>query len=405
MPINVDRMRKDKEEAQQGGPGYAWPVGDTNTYLLPPPEDYEVPYTEYAIHRVGPSGQTVLCFNPKKNKILTNPKFLEFAKERGIKIPKVCEPCAQMDSEDLWNKNRDEAIRKSAKMRGVFLIIPWTKRASSKEDWSEISPKRVYPFFAPKDQWDEILDWFMEMYDKELKKDVTDFDQARLFRLNRVGTGQATRYSAGGDTSTIQKPLVLSKDVRAIVMKALADPENCYERLVAYHVLVSPEEVAALMQGVATDKVANDGGGDAGGDDAVKVCLGNPELFNPNDPECSKTCRLFQECKAAVEAAGKGGGKTTKAPEPEPEPEQPPLKLEDLPLTGTVCSLCMQLQRSLPDGTTVCAGEHVGAPAFVPKAPPSQSPASAPAAPSQAASGNSRKLDELLRQRGQKAKT
>ena len=428
--VDIDAMKRDKED-HEGGKGCNWPEGDCTAYVLPPRGSSKVPYAEYAIHRVGVGrGQTTVCFNPKRNPMLKNEKFIAIVNGMGIKIPKSCKICQKVEAENLWDTNEQEAMRISAKGRFVWLVIMWAKRASAKDNWSDISPKRVKPFYCPKGQWDEICDLFCDL------GDITDPSKAKLFKMTRVGAKEKTRYSAAGDFATAATPLVLSKEVRGIVAKALTDPELSYEKLIA-DLVVSPEEIDALMQGVQTEDVAE---GDATPE--VKPCLGQKALFNPSDPECA-ACEYLARCRQEC-----GEGEPTapaapveepvppvedpphldeEAPAEEPAPEAPPeeFKFENLEPTGTLCSVCKTPQAEMPDGQVTCVNGHGGAPAYVkpakvaPVAPAAvkAAPAAAPKAPApaqskaeqatatktaEAGAKNITRLDALLAQRGAK---
>ena len=390
--VDIDAMKRDKED-HEGGKGCNWPEGDCTAYVLPPRVGSRVPYAEYAIHRVGAGrGNTVICFNPKRNPMLKNEKFVAIVNGMGIKIPKSCKICQKVEAEDLWTTNESEAMRISAKGRFIWLVIMWAKRASAKDNWSDISPKRVKPFYCPKAQWDEICDLFCDL------GDITDPSKAKLFKMTRVGSKDKTRYSAAGDFATAGTPLVLSKEVRGIIAQALANPELSYEKLIA-ELVVSQEEIDAMMQGVQTED-ATDAAGD--GTPTVKPCLGQKSLFNPSDPECA-ACEFLDRCR---KECGEGEpAAATESPPEEPAPEAPPeepeqpappadepavepppeepaveVKFENLEPTGTLCSLCKTPQAEMPDGQATCASGHVGATAYVkpPKAAPAAAPAVAP---------------------------
>jgi hypothetical protein len=403
--VDIEELKRDRE-AHEGGVGASWPEGDTRFYVLGRRDGYKVNYAEYAIHRVGQGqGETVICFNPKRNKILKNELFLKLVAERGIKVPKVCKICQKVEAENLWDTNKEEAQRIGFKSRFVWLIIMWATRKSAKDDWQDISPKRVKPYFAPKAQWDEICDYMCDA------GDITNPDKAKLMVLHREGTKTSTRYSAKPDIASAIEQLIFTKEQRAVCAKALAAPELVYEKLVA-DLVVSQEEIDALMQGVKTVDSSDDTPDDAAaGGDKKKECFGNAALYNPSDDECRTQCQHTERCRLACEAVT---GKVVEvpaapvsalppapeeppphtdaeAPADEPAPEEPSVEtkpsFEDLEPTGTLCSLCKTPQAELPDGQATCANGHTGAPAYVkpPKAAPAAAPAAAKPAPAPAA--------------------
>jgi hypothetical protein len=387
--MDINQMKKDRE-AHEGGPYIQFKEGDTLVYLLPERTDCKVNYVELGVHwGIGPGrGQMVVCFNPRRNPILSNPKFIKHVEARGIKIPKQCPVCAKVDGENLWETDKAQASRIGFKSRYIWLVVEWSQRASAKDDWRETSTKKVRPWMCPKQQWDQISDMFFDA------GDITNPDKARLVKLTREGTKDRTKYTAA---AALQDPLVLSKEVRAVIAKALKDPELEYEYLAAQQV-VPIDEITALMSGVATDDADADAETPDGGP-KVKDCFGHPELYNPADPEC-KACEHLAKCGEACGSTKTEAPKTeTKAEEPPVDDTPPPsdedapgdpladeaelaghddIDIESLPFTGTLCGApgCMQPQRQTPDGQVTCGNGHGGAPAFVPQA---TAPKAAPA--------------------------
>lgn len=429
--MDLNQMKKDRE-AHEGGPYIQYKEGDTLIYLLPERAGCKVNYVELGVHwGIGPGrGQMVVCFNPRRNPILANPKFVKHVEARGIKIPKSCPVCAKVDGENLWETDKAQASRIGFKSRYIWHVIEWSQRASAKDEWREVSTKKVRPWMCPKQQWDQISDMFFDA------GDITNPDKARLIKLTREGTKDRTKYTAG---ASLMDPLVLSKEVRAVIAKALKEPELEYEYLAAQQV-VALDEILALMQGVATEDADADDEAAPGGGPKVKDCFGHPELFNPADPEC-KACEHLPKCgeacaKPADETAADPNADEALASEPpphgddevptepasddgpQPDPEPP---FDSLPFAGTLCSVCMTPQRVAPGGNT-CANGHGGAEPFVPKAPatpaspkkqievqmPDGTPVKAePSKPEQAsaakttaaAEGNMSRLDKLLAQK------
>lgn len=377
--IDIDEMRK-ISDSHEGGGWQTFQVGDTTLYICPRRPGYKVNFIETAIHRVGPNGTSVMCFNPKKNPILKNEKFLALVKVAGLKLGKVCSVCSKIDAEDLWTADREKAMKLSAKSRFIWLVVQWATRSSAKDEWHESSPKRVKPWNCPKQQWDQIRDFIFD------SGDITNPDKAKLVKFTREGQQMNTRYTASPDTRTLESPLVLGKDVRATIIKALTDPELEYEKL-AVSLVVSQEEIDALLSGVAIDAdVDPEAGEGKEGEPDVKPCHGVPTLYNPADNEC-KTCAHAKTCAEKVEAASAGAldklvEKPAEPPKEEVAPphtddeapaesveskdEAPELSFDELPFTGTLCSVCMQPQKATPNGDTTCVNGHGGADPFDP---------------------------------------
>ncbi len=393
MAMDLEAMRKAREEKQRGGDFYTFDEGDTVIYVCGPcREEDPLAFVEVKQHRgKGQKDRSFICLNPDSNKVLNHPALQAYLAEQGKDIEGGCPQCEEL-SAGTFKGTPEELKRVKASSRYFWNVIPMKYRKDGRLPWQALQPAdNVVPCPTPFSVWDGIMDAIGN------EGDVTNEDGAIFLRVNREGSGQMdTKYKVQPDSESLKKPVKLSKATREAIAMALAEGGPCDLYKIVANLILSRAEVATRMNGVEVE-VEEDEDEKAEkaaaakkpngarlatrptpGKPAAKAAAPKgkpkadprgepPACFKmdcaPTDDECQK-CPFKEECAeacgvdvppdfVAVKAVGKGKPKT--APEPEQEEtEEEALAVE--PIAAGNCEVGKFYQ--LPDDTV---GEFKGA--------------------------------------------
>jgi len=333
MPLNIDKMRKHREQHESDrGRGDWWnpTVGEHLFYVAGPcREDDDLNYVEVVVHYgVGPKNNMTVCLTPKVNPILKDARvadLLDGKKDISDGCP-VCVEWERLDKEmqdakkkaaDELKKQRDNIRRNT---RFIFNVAPIGKRKRSSEDWEPIEGK-LMPYACGSTVWEGILDVIFT------EGDITDPDKAILVRMTKSGEGMQTKYKVVADGETLRKPRVISKAVKAQMRESFKEGGAGDLYKIVSDMVRASEDVEALLSGVEM--------ADQDDEDDAKACFG---LDYTKDVECKECPRRGPCSKKCDKPLYKGHDleegdedfegeeeeePTEKEPEEEPEEEKP----------------------------------------------------------------------------------
>lgn len=299
--VDIDAMRKKREESQKGSDFFQFDEGDTVLYICPPCYDADetgadadrLPFTEVHVnYGLGSTGkQMAVTLDMDRNKVLEHPALAAYLAEQGKDVAGG-DPVAEFIASG-GPKDKDHADRIKSQKRYAWNVIPIKHRSSQTAKWSELEPK-VQPLLAGYTIWDGI----MEVFGNE--GDITNPDGAILVRVNRKGKDQQTKYQVHPDSETIRTPLELSEEVRKLVADSVkpGGPGDLYKIIAG--MTKSRADVAQLVSGIAIEKPDKPGAETErpeGTPDGAPSCYGAD--IADTDPEC-QACEFKEGCAAVV---------------------------------------------------------------------------------------------------------
>lgn len=326
MGVDLDAMRKAREEKAKGADFHTFAEGDTLCYICPPcREGDSLPFVEVMVN-YGLKGDKGMAVNldSDRNKVLQHDALVEYLTQAGKDIAggdPVAEYIAAGNA-----RNEEHAKRIKAQSRYMWNIVPLKYRQSSSAKWSEIEPKVVVPYMAGFSVWDGV----MEVFGNE--GDITDPNRPILVRINRKGKGQNdTKYQVHPDSDSIRKPTPLSEELQANVAAALAPGGTGDLYKIIAGMTKSRADIVAMLSGVALSDDDDAAPAKASGDapEGAPTCYGQD--IAPNDPEC-QACEFKEGCAAVVGVAVPPDPGAKKAPpakpaaKPAPAAAKPPAK-------------------------------------------------------------------------------
>jgi len=280
MPVDRDRLRKDKQR-KKGGEFFKFDPGDTCIYVCDEcVEGDGINYVETCVHYgVGPDDKMVICLDPSNNQALEHPLVKRYLEDRGIDIAGGCPVC-----DALPGRKAEARKRQRAQDRFMFQIVPWKFRAKKSIPFADLGANMVQPAFVGFGIWDGITDAMEE------EGDIYDLDKAILVKVNRTGTGPTdTRYKVTVDSTSLKNPIRIGKGLRRVLRDALREGGSADSYKTIAEMIRSTKQVEELMTGVATTSDEDDGDDEASG---------RPECFGLDycdDDECAE-CEHRFEC-------------------------------------------------------------------------------------------------------------
>lgn len=301
MGVNLDRMRKAKEQAdskQRGGVEF-WqvPEGENLIYICPPFPGDELPFVETAVHyEVGPESKMAMCLDAERNPVLQDHRIKKLVAGRGKNYDDGCHACKKLDE--------GVNVAKKASSRYFWPIIPLKYRKASTKKWREADDADELRILScGYTVWSGIMDVFIN------NGDITEPDKAILVRVVREGKGMTTKYTVTADADSVRAGGVsMSKAIKALIRNQIAEGESGDLYKIVSNMVRSSDEVEAMVEGVQLED-ANEGESSS---DKKPECFGLE--YEANEKECLD-CSYHDDCK---EVCTPPGNKPTEAIVDEP---------------------------------------------------------------------------------------
>src|SRR5262249_38400591 len=137
MGVDLEQMRKAREEKQRGADFFTFDEVDTVFYLAPPcREDDLVNFIELKQHRgKNKNDRSFICLTPDINKILTPPAVIGSLREQGKDIEGGCPQCDELSS-GRFRGSDEELKRAKPSSRWFWNIIPIKHRRDARVAWT-----------------------------------------------------------------------------------------------------------------------------------------------------------------------------------------------------------------------------------------------------------------------------
>ncbi|MGW8177326.1 MAG: hypothetical protein ACWGQW_00795 [bacterium] len=277
MPVDMKAMRRKYDEQQRGGDIWTPDVGVNLVYIhdmCRPDDEHEpttgVNYIPVVVHYgLGRDRQMAVCLDPERNPIIRHPFVRALLKKRKIKLGKTCDCCEAIMDGTLSADAADEAAPSTRFLWGLTPIGHMPSKSSKR--FNKVTPKPQVALVGST-LFNGIMDVFFEA------GDVCDFDAAVYLQIIREGKGRFdTKYEvkALGKVDgkvmpgSTHKPAKLPAAFRRMINKALQVEGDCDLFRIIANMVKSPEDVKALVSGVAVETDEGDDGDDGGDDDLL----------------------------------------------------------------------------------------------------------------------------------------
>lgn len=212
MPIDLDKMKKERAERNSGNEIWDAPEGDHKIYVcaFPRPTD-DIPYVEAKMHYgLGPKARAShMCLEPSYNKLLLNDDFLEHVAALKKSVAGGCPTCEMIDRGESVSGNPDQSGKSQS--RWLWIVSPRATRGDARAQFQPWPKDEVVGLFGGFRVWDALMDQFGS------SGDITDMDAAMFPRLIRTGKKMETKWEVQADVETIRKPVKLAKPFRDLI--------------------------------------------------------------------------------------------------------------------------------------------------------------------------------------------